>query len=192
MPDRLVKYAPVAAGDRLHQGEILAQLIQVRQDLTTIGSANARNDEIIHPFAIILTQDCDLAQDFAARASENAGRGKLANILFCEAATTTELKSNVPQGKDIWKRVIQNKDERYQCLEEVPADQDSAGQSVPSLGCDFKQFFTVPADEVYKRIELHEIARRCRLLTPYAEHLLQRFCNFQARVALPQNHDVQM
>jgi hypothetical protein len=31
---------------------------------------------------------------------------------------------------------------------------------------------------------------RSRLVTPYAEHLLSRFCDFQSRVPLPENHNV--
>lgn len=181
MPGQIPKYTPVAPHDRLRQGEILAGLFQVRQTLATIGAVNAQIEEIVHPFAIVLTQDCDLEQGF---------EGKLGRVAFCEAVPTTELKSKLPPGKDIWKRVIQNKDERYQCVESVPAEQDLARQGIPSLGCDFKTFFTVPADEVYRRIELQQISRRSRLVTPFAEHLLHRFCHFQARIPLPENHDV--
>lgn len=189
MPGRVAKYASVPDGDRLRQGEILAGLIQIRQTLATIGAQNAQLLEIIHPFAVVLTQDCELAQDFAARESGDENR-QLPSILVCEAVATIDLKLKLPPGKDIWKRVIQNKDERYQCLEEVPANQDAASQGIPSLGCDFKRFFTAAADEVYRRIELQQIVRRSRLVTPYAEHLLHRFCNFQARIPLPENHDV--
>jgi hypothetical protein len=102
------------------------------------------------------------------------------------------MKNSVPPGKDIWKRIIQNKDERYQCLEAVPPAQDLTREGIPSLGCDFKRFVTIPIDEVYKRLELNPAIRRARLLTPYAEHLLHRFCNFQSRIPLPENHEVQL
>lgn len=147
-------------------------------------------DEVVHPFVIVLTQDCDLEQDFELRGTQDGGA--LPHLLLCEAAATSDLKAKVSPGKDIWKRIIQNKDERYQCLEEVPAEQDAISHGIPSLGCDFKRYFTAPTDEVYKRIDLSEIARRSRLLTPYAEHLLHRFCNFQARVPLPQAHKVNL
>lgn len=210
MPERAVKYAAVPPNDRLRQGEILVELVRVRQTLDSIGRDNVRLLEISHPFVIVLTQDCDLSQDAAARDKEaqasknpallndedflrqhgNAPKHKIENVLFCEAFATSELKKNAPQGKDIWKRIIQNKDERYQCVEAIPPDQDWASQGIPSLGCDFKRFFTVPADELYKRLELQQIVRRSRLVTPYAEHLLHRFCNYQARVPLPENHEV--
>jgi hypothetical protein len=185
------KYIAVQPGERLHQGEVLQGLIQVRQSLKTIsGDGPPQLDEIVHPFAIVMTQDCDLEQDFNFRTGTVQGSSPLANILFCEAMATADFKAKVPQGKDIWKRVIQNKDERYQCLEAVPPGQDLAGTGIPSLGCDFKRYFTVPAEEVYYRIKLSQVARRSRLITPYAEHLLSRFCIFQSRVPLPENHEV--
>jgi hypothetical protein len=188
LPGQLAKYAAVAANERLRQGEILVGLIQVRQSVNSIGSDAPQINEITHPFVVVMTQDCDLEQD--SRLRTETGQGSLVNVLFCEAMATTELKSKLPPGKDIWKRIVQNKDERYQCLEEVPAAQDTSQQGIPCLGCDLKRYFTVPTDEVYKRVELGQIMRRTRLITPYAEHLLHRFCNFQARIPLPENHDV--
>lgn len=191
MPGQVVKYAAVAAAERLYQGEIIAGVIQVRQNLDTIGGDAARRvEEIVHPFSVVMTQDCDLEQDFRLRNQADEKLSSLVSILFCEAVTTSELKGQLPQGKDIWKRVIQNKDERYQCFESIPSSQESLAQGLPCLGCDFKRYFTVPSDEVYRRIALKQITRRCRLLTPYAEHLLSRFCSFQSRVPLPENHDV--
>jgi hypothetical protein len=157
-----------------------------------------------------MTQDCDLAQDFDARTVEaeaaqdatrlndpefkkkvdNAPKLRIENVLLCEAMLTSDLKSNVPKGSDIWKRIIQNKDERYQYLEAIPAEQNSQGADMASVGCDFKRFLTIPADELYKRIQANPAIRRSRLLTPYAEHLVHRFCNFQARIPLPENHEV--
>ncbi len=210
MPGVVPKYSSITPGERLRQGEFLAGLVRIRQSLYTVGTQDIRVDEIIHPFLVVMTQDCDLAQDSDARTVEaeatqdssrlndpdfkkkfdNAPKLKIENVLVCEAMLTTDMKDNVPPGKDIWKRIIQNKDERYQCLEAVPAEQDSQGAGMSSVGCDFKRFLTIPADEIYKRIQSNPAIRRSRLLTPYAEHLLHRFCTFQARIPLPQNHEV--
>jgi hypothetical protein len=193
LPDRITKFAAISGGERLRQGEIVSGLIQIRQSLETVGMQRPpRLDEVLHPFAIVMTQDCDLESDFRLQSEGAEAKLQLLNILFCEAVATNELKARVPPGKDIWKRVVQNKDERYQCLEAIPSNQDVMAQGVPCLGCDFKRFFTIPSDEVYRRIELQQISRRARLLTPFAEHLLSRFCTFQARVPLPENHDVPM
>jgi hypothetical protein len=210
LPDEVEKYAPITLGDRLHQGEVVTGLVRLRQSINSIGLEAITVDEIIHPYLIVLTQDCDLAQDADARKVQanadddlalvndpefkrkldNSAKLKIDSVLFCEAMSTLDMKNCVPPGKDIWKRIIQNKDERYQCLEAVPPELDLAGTGMPSLGCDFKRFVTIPVVEVYRRLELNPAVRRSRLLTPYAEHLLQRFCNFQCRIPLPENHHV--
>lgn len=204
------KYVAVAFGERLYQGEILTGLVRVRQSLDSIGLEDIGVDEVVHPYLIVMTQDCDLAQDATARELraqvakdqsllsdpelkkkfDNAPKLQVENILFCEAISTLDMKTSVPPGKDIWKRIIQNKDERYQCLESVPPVHDLAGSGMPSLGCDFKRFVTIPTDEVYRRIELSPVLRRARLITPFAEHLLHRFGNYQCRIPLPEMHDV--
>jgi hypothetical protein len=210
LPGEVVKYAAIAAGERLRQGEILVGLVRVRQSLGSIGLNDVGVDEITHPYLIVITQDCELAQDATARNLEadatrnpallndpefkkrfdNAPRLKIENVMLCEAMSTSDMKANVPPGKDIWKRIVQNKDERYHCLELVPPEQDSTAQGIPSIGCDFKRFITIPVDEVYRRLELNPGIRRARLISPYGEHLLHRFSCFQSRIPLPENHEV--
>jgi hypothetical protein len=212
LPATVEKYAAVILSERLRQGEILTGLVRVRQSLDSVGKQDVGVDEVTHPYLIVMTQDCDLAQDAEARdiqikgtndqsllndpefkkRFESAPKLQIENVLLCEAMSTSEMKNIVPPGKDIWKRIIQNKDERYQCLESVPSTQDLAGTGIPSLGCDFKRFVTIPVDELYRRIELDPSLRRARLLTPYAEHMLHRFCNFQCRIPLPAMHEVQL
>lgn len=195
MPDRQQKYEAVPLDGRLYQGEIVSGLIQAYQRLDTIGAEGPPVlEERVHPFAIIVTQDCDLESDFRNRSRDQSERKPLSliNVLFCETIETARLKGTLPPGKDIWKRVIQNKDERYQCLEVVPNEQDTQTTGIASLGIDFKRYFTIPIDEVYKRIKVGQVHRRCRLITPYAEHLVSRFFYFQSRFALPQDHDVPM
>lgn len=190
MPGLVAKFAP-STGNRLCQGEVVSDLIQVKQSVETVGSDNAPGIvEYRHPFAIVLTQDCDLEQDANVRFNSPGGQSQLVNILFCEVIETTTLKGQVPRGSDIWKRIVQNKDERYHCLEATAAELDQLGKGLPSLGCDFKRYFTLPADEVYKRLTLNQFSRRAKLLSPYAEHLLSRFCYFLGRVPLPETHDV--
>lgn len=87
----------------------------------------------------------------------------------------------------IWRRIEQNKDERYQFLKRITPEQDTLGEGLPELGIDFKRYFTIPTDEVYVRLSAG-VQRRCRLVSPYLEHLSTRFWYFQARVALPAEH----
>ena len=150
-------------------------------------------DLIIHPFAIILSQDCDLTQDWAARQklADEAGDAELGNrllrgILFAEVNTAEDLRSRIKKTEH-WKRLTQNKDERYHFLEAVPSGADAVNEGLPELGIDFKRYFTLPAGEVYRRVG-QGAKRRCRLASPYLEHLSTRYYYFQQRVALPEDH----
>ena len=205
MPAVVVKYEAIVPRDRLRQGEILTGLVRVRQSLNSVGSQDVSVDEIVHPYLIVMTQDCDLVQDFDARETQakaandqsllndpefkkkfdGAPKRMVENVLFCDANPTADMKNDVPQGKEFWKRIIQNNDQRYQCLEAVPIDQDLAGQGMPSLGCDFKRFVAIPTDEVYKRLQFNPAVRRARLLTPYAEHLLPAVLPFSISDSAP-------
>jgi hypothetical protein len=51
----------------LRQGEILSNVIQLKLDLSTIDDEDKRFDPIVHPYAVIVSQDCDLDWDFKAR-----------------------------------------------------------------------------------------------------------------------------
>ena len=184
------KYTKSTPEGRLWQGEIVSNLPQARIDLDSLASPHtAVMREKIHPFAVILTQDCDLESEFRKRV-ENPAITSLPNILFCEAITVSELRKNTPKGKDFWKTIIQNKNERYHCLEAIPADTDAANDGTDHLGIDFKRYFTLPTGEIYERLKSEGVARRARLNSEYAQHLVSRFYYFQQRVALPDDHEI--
>jgi len=90
--------------------------------------------------------------------------------------------------KGIWRDISKNKDVRYQFLQKVDISDDVLGQGLPELCIDFKKFFTIPTDEVYRRLEIREATRRSVLVSPYLEHLSSRFANYLCRVALPLDH----
>jgi hypothetical protein len=137
-----------------------------------------------YSYVVVLSQSCDLQQDFAGRQSE---KPQLPDVLLCHVPTAEELRA-LCGGSDIWKRIRQNKDERYHFLEKVPSECDTRQEGLPELGVDFKRYFTLPTDEVYRRIELGPTLRRTVLCTPYLEHLSSRFAYFLGRVALPRDH----
>lgn len=177
-------YVASQATGKLRQGEIITDLIQIVLTLESMAEARPRIQEKNHPIAIVLSQDCDLDQD-----GIGTQRIQLPNILFCEVDTLEQLKTLTPKGSDIWKRVKQNKDERYHVLQAVPADSDAMAVGLGPLGIDFKRYFTIPVEEVY--IRLDSVAkRRCRLVSPYIEHLSNRFAFYQSRVAIDPVHSV--
>ena len=167
--------------------EILSNVVQRRQSVQTLREPEPELETISHPYCIVVSQDCDLDQDFRNRQNGGTAISALPNVLLCEVSSSAELKGAVPAGRDIWKRIIQNKDERYQYLRAVPAAQDAAGLGLPDLGIDFRRYFTVPSDELYEQFTLGA-QRRARLVSPYKEHFMTRFGHFVARVGLPSDH----
>jgi len=115
-------YSPSANGEPLRQTEIISQLIQVRQSLASIkGNVGPEIERIRHLFALILTQDCDLEQDFTIRFNDTGAvpspEQLLPNVILCEVMTAADLTARTPKGSDIWRRVTGNKDERYHLLQ---------------------------------------------------------------------------
>lgn len=182
-----------AIGTALRQGEILTNLIQVRLDLESLKVGEFAAEQIIHPFAVVLTQDCDCIQDHKARAvSEEKSKNYVPNIMFAEVHTAEWMrdKENLERlDSTLWKPVRQNKNERYHFLQAVPAEIDAQGEGLPELTLDFRRYFSIPTDEVYHRLGVAEAKRRCRLVSPYLEHLGARFSFFSQRVALPRDHE---
>lgn len=178
----------------LRQGEILTNLKQFKLNIESLRSGKPSVEPIIHPFAVIVTQDCDCEQDYKPRRDGTVSSATIPSILFCELVQAESLR-NRDKGKpkiditsEIWKQVRINKNERYHFLELVPTESDASGEGLPELALDFKRYFTIPTEEVYYRLEIGEAKRRCRLISPYLEHLTSRFNYFQSRIALPEDH----
>ena len=180
--------SPSRATDCLRQGEIVTGLEQFRLRLDTIGTAVVQGDLVRHPYAIIVSQDCDLEQDFRARQGGNAPDKLVPGTLFCEVATAEEVRGKEEMNSTLWRPVPTNKNERYHFLQRVDASCDAVQIGVVELVVDFKRYFTLPTDEVYHRIARGEAKRRCVLVSPYLEHFSTRFAHFLSRVALPQDH----
>jgi hypothetical protein len=171
----------------LRQGEILSNLTQVRLLLSSLGSGQLQIEEIRHPFAITLTQDCDLEQDFSARHGSVAPDKQIPSVLFCMIATAEELFGKI-KNSQLWNRIKRNNGERYHFLESVNPACDTLQEGLPELGIDFKQYFTLPTEEVYARIEMEQFQRRTLLVSPYMEQFCNRFANYLSRVGLPLPH----
>jgi hypothetical protein len=109
-------------------------------------------------------------------------------VLIFEAEPWDSVRAKI-RGGDLWKPVGQNKSDRYHFLQAVPSELDLAGEGLPALVVDFKRFFTLPATEIERQIANGEARRRCRLLSPYREHLQSRIAFYLQRVGLPEPHD---
>jgi hypothetical protein len=209
-------YEPSLENTPLRQGEILTEVVQLVIQMDSIGlSEPPVFDRVRHPFAIVISQDCDLDWDYKENLNlqeidvdaieDKNEKAKylqkmnklIPNIFLCMADHVESLRfrdDHFPVGttREItakaWTKIQQNKDERYHFLQSVSNLQDALGDGLPELGCDFKKYFSIPARELYKRIENGEAIRRCVIKSPYKEHFIRRFYNFQSRVALPEEH----
>jgi hypothetical protein len=164
----------------LRQSEIITNLSQYSYD-----PLNQEGVRTSRPYTIVLCQDCDLLWDFQARA---AGRPReLIGVLLYEAEPPPQVRARLPGG-DILRRINRHSEERYHLLPPVPPECDLLGQGLSELIIDFRRYFTMPADEIYRQctVEGQEAAkRRCRLEMPYREHLQNRAAYYFQRVALP-------
>ena len=188
-------YALAQPNGRLWQGEILENVIEIRPTVESVRSNREGEIEVFpiaHELAIVVSQDCDLEQDYNRRAGGQAGT--LPNTLLCDVYLAEILRAKLQErdqlGRTDWrKRIGQNQNERFHYLQRVRPDQDLQGQGLTAMALDFRLYFTIPTEELYVRL-LTGIRRRCRLTQPYVEHLSHRFFKFQSRVALPQDHQI--
>jgi hypothetical protein len=154
-----------------------------------------RVSQIFFPLVMVLTQDCDLAEDFKSR----YGRPKrptqdkfllsvlvaplynLTHVLKGEHLTGLEQQMTpFPSSKKATERKLlkQNRTPRYHYIE-FPPDVSI----VPSV-IDFKHYFSVSVQHLRKKQE----SFACRVDQLYRERISQRFATFLARIGLPDRY----
>jgi hypothetical protein len=194
-------YVPCSQDGRLWQGEIISDVPQVRLSLDSLPLTGVEKvsgaepppqvtiDYPEHPLVVVMSQDCDLEQDFRARGE---GRSVLEDILLCDVHEADRLRARLKEREKTasseWKEIKENRNQRFQFLSVAPPEQDAAGEGLPALAIDFRLHFTVPKAELYERLRLRMSKKRCRLQTPYVEHLVHRFHHYQSRVPLSIDH----
>jgi len=181
-----VKHAP----ERICQGDILRDFVVIDWELEDTTN-KYKISEITLPYIIVMTQDCDLEWDFNNR-SEPASETQdkyLLTILVCPAYNATEFKDGEhlkylkskelvmnKWGKDLYKQIKDQNHARFYFLEQNQALQ------VPQLIVDFKHYYTIPRDILYKMYAEHYLATFNKL---FRESLSQRFSNYLSRIGLP-------
>jgi hypothetical protein len=145
--------------------------------------------EYFFPYMVVLSQDCDLEQDFDNRKEDGFDKKHdkyIYSILVCPAYLSEDfrkgehLKSfdfrmeskNSKQFSDI--KINQNP--RYHYLEHYPEFQ------IPSMVLDFKHYFTFNTDYLYYIHKEHYVASLNEL---FRECLSQRFSYYLSRIGLP-------
>jgi hypothetical protein len=187
-------YSISEAEGPLRQGEILSNLEQYNLVVSSIDDPTPQVAPKKHPWVIVLSQDCDLDQDFKQRFQKASYPDKdfplIPNILFCEVSEASKIRWSAGGGitSKIWTSIKQNNNIRYEFLEKIPTDKDYMGNGIPELVIDFKSFFTLPTEEVYTFLEKKKVKRHSGLNSPYLEHLTSRFFFYQSRVGLEPGH----
>ncbi|MFH0899103.1 MAG: hypothetical protein V2A73_00595 [Pseudomonadota bacterium] len=172
------------SGRALRQGDLLGG---VRVFLPTTFGIDDQPTGMVREFSysVIVTQDCDLEQDFKARFSESVSPDKLLfGVLLCGVYEEDKVRTGThrPEAQKFssreFKSVEQNQDPRYEYLGFVP----NVGKK---LVADFKDFFMTSCDFLYSEVDGNTVIRLAEMETPYREHVQQRFAWYLMRVGLP-------
>lgn len=176
------------AGDRLCQGDILRNVDL--PEYSTVEDGSAILTVVRFPLALVLSQDCDLQQDFSARVHGESASMLLSVLLvplyeMGDAVSGEQLKEldvtmpSLPSGtkSQSARDLRQNKNARYHCL---PMSQEQDG--LPDVIADFKNYFAVNSSYL-TGIRARSLAGS--LDTLYREDVVQRFAAYLARIGLP-------
>lgn len=184
----VVKVASSKTG-RISQGDIFTDVEHIEYIVENKG--NIEISKIIFPLIIVLTQDCDLSQDYKFRWSrtETKNQDKLllsvlvAPLYNVEHVYTGEHLSEIGltmgiinKNKTPGQYLRNNEVPRYHYIE-FPQNIDI----VPSV-IDFKHYFSVNINYL-KSLKRENCI--CKLSSLYREDISQRFASYLARIGLP-------
>lgn len=177
---------------RYEQGDIL-------RDVSLVQWAEKVGDEIVvHErdlsYCVVLSQECDLEHDFNSRndAARKDNDKFLQSILLCPAYPATLAREGKHleglgqtmqrHNTDQWKRLKANQLSRYHFLQ----GQDDL--QVPDMMLDFKHYFAVPCDVLYRG----EFGTKylASLEIVFRDNLSGRFAHYLSRIGLPEPTEV--
>jgi hypothetical protein len=171
---------------RISQGDLLED---VTYKFTKITTDQVEINPIVFPYAIVMTQDCDLEQDYNARAGTQGSQDKfLQSILVCPLYLAEQLRGGTHLEKlklkmesyntNRWDFIKSNQNQRYQFL---PAN---TSYGFPDLVIDFKHYYTIPRDDIYGFFINNYVASVDIL---YREDVSQRYASYLSRIGTPDN-----
>jgi hypothetical protein len=179
---------------RAVQGDILKDIMFIEWDVTGTDEKDITFIKNDLPYIVILSQDCDLDHDYKNRIDQNTEKqdAYLQSILVCPAYLMAEFKEGnhlkklkmqmERKGGDNWKKIQKNIDPRYHYLPGKTQFQ------IPDLILDFKHYYTIPVNFVYKVYPTHYVASLEEL---FRESLCQRFSFYLSRIGLPDINDLE-
>lgn len=161
----------------LRQGEIVTGVVQYNPVIDEIPKEfqELSFTPIIHPYAIVITQDCDLDWDYKARGTNNNPAKLLNSIILCEIGKAESIRSTDGMNRKEWELVVAHRHERFYFFEKIPPECEVEQEGLPELTADFKRVFGINAGTLYRQIELGIVKRRAVLASPYLEHFSRRY-----------------
>ncbi len=175
---------------RIYQGDIFSEVEYIEYVSEKEGIIEI--SKIIFPLVIVLTQDCDLEQDYKfrwSRSKRNHTHDKLLlsvlvaplynveHVYLGEHLSDLKFKmETINKNKTPGKYLRNNERPRYHYIEfpsEIPI--------VPSV-IDFKHYFSVNINYLKKIKKTNFV---CRVSELYRENISQRFSNYLSRIGLP-------
>lgn len=175
---------------RIVQGDVIRNVEFIEGVVEKSG--NLEIARINFPLAVVLTQDCDLAQDYRFRWSQEAKQKSedkfLISVLVAPLYNLEHVFSGehlselgmqmelISRNKTPGKNLVSNQNPRYHFLDfgpDIPI--------VPSV-IDFKHYFSVSLNYLRKKKQNQFV---CQLSPLFREDVSQRFASFLARIGLP-------
>ncbi len=177
-----------ASTGRVRQGDVLRDVEFIESIKETRGTLTI--SKIVFPWAIVLTQDCDLEQECKIRRRCAPTQDKwllsvlmaplynFQHVLQGEHLRELDLQMEIigNKAKPPGKYLMHNERPRYHYIE-FPG----TVQIVPSV-IDFKHYFSV-ASESLKRLRRRSYV--CTVSELYREQISARFAGFLSRIGLP-------
>lgn len=186
---------------RLSQGDVYKNVEYI--ECVKEQNGEIEISKIIFPYVVILTQDCDLAQDFDNRFNRGEsdelvyGNNLIISVLVAPLYNAehvyagehlSELKramrkidqyNKKKQETTDYKRLLQNETPRYHYI-----DFKNEIGIVPSV-IDFKHYFSLNAEYLYSIKKENFV---CKISELYREDISQRFASFLSRIGLPDSN----
>ena len=176
---------------RISQGDIYKDVEFIEYAIEKKGVIEI--SKIVFPFVVVLTQDCDLNQDYAVRWAKKETSNhdkKLFSVIVAPlynyehfykgehlGMLNMDMADISKNGRTHRKNLTQNQTPRYHYLpfpENIP---------IVTSVVDFKHYFTVNVEYLKKHKKKNFI---CQLDALYREDLSQRFSSFLSRIGLPE------
>ena len=170
--------------NRVYQGDILRDFEYPEWVIVENKKIKINKRKI--PYLIVLTQDCDLERDYEDRHENNNHDKFIHSVLVCPAYHSEKLKEGTHLNElklkmekfdeKRWHWIKINQNLRYHFLEKNEILQ------IPDLVIDFKHYYTIPREILYRVLKEHYIGTINEL---FREALSQRFAYYLSRIGLP-------